>query len=175
MDSFDGLSASRRGRESAPEEGRIMRVRELMTKRPITIDPEAPVATAVATMRERSIRHLPVVDADGALIGMVSDRDVRDAVLGPVFAEYLSLSARRRLRGLSQALEDLRVRDVMTWGAVTVTSGAPVEQAAAMMFEARISALPVVESGRLVGIVTERDVLRELTAKMPAVKEHGLW
>lgn len=152
-----------------------MTVRELMTKGPVTVDPETPIGTAIAAMRERGIRHLPVVDEDGALVGVMSDRDVRDATLAPAFAEYLSLSARRRLKGLRQAVGDLRARDVMTWGAVTIAPDASAEQAAAVMFEAHISALPVVERGRLVGIITERDVLRELAANIPALKEHDLW
>jgi acetoin utilization protein AcuB len=152
-----------------------MRVRELMTKSPITIDPEAPIATAVASMQGRSIRHLLVVDTAGALLGIVSDRDLRDATLAPVFAEYLSVSARRRLRGISQTLADLRIRDVMTWGVVTVPPDASAEQAAAMMFERHIGALPVIDRGKLVGIVTERDVLRELVAKIPSVREHAFW
>jgi len=55
-------------------------VRDVMTRTPITIDPEAPLETAVAVMREREIRHLPVVDETGRLIGMITDRDICMAV-----------------------------------------------------------------------------------------------
>jgi CBS domain-containing protein len=141
-----------------------------MTKNPLTIDPDAPIATARATMIEREFRHLPVVDDAGHLVGMVSDRDLRNAAITPVIEEYLSPAARRRLRGADEALDRLRVRDVMRWGAVTTPPDAPVAQAAAVMFEARVSSLPVVEAGALVGIVTERDLLRVLAATLPPVK-----
>jgi CBS domain-containing protein len=145
-------------------------VREVMSRAPITVDPDAPIATARATMQEKEIRHLPVVDDSGRLLGMVSDGDLRSAAFAPGFEEYLSAEGRRRLRSLGESLENLRVRDVMTWDAVTIASGAPLAQAAALMFERRIRSLPVVDSGRLVGIVTERDVLKALAATLPAVR-----
>jgi acetoin utilization protein AcuB len=147
-----------------------MRVKDVMTRDPITIDPEAPIATAVAMMREKGVRHLPVVDDTGRLAGMVSDRDLRDAVFAPAIAEHLSQVARRRLRGLSGAVENLRVKDLMTWDAVTTGPGASLAQAAATMFEGRFSSLPVVDKGTLVGIVTERDVLRALGQTVPSVR-----
>ena len=146
------------------------RVREVMTRNPLTIDPAAPVATAVAVMRDKSIHHLPVVDDAGRLQGMISDRDLRDAVFAPTFAEFLSQVARRRLRGVSQTLEGLRVRDVMTWDAVTTGPEALLAQAAAVMFEGRFGSLPVMDGGKLVGIVTERDVLRALAMTLAPVR-----
>lgn len=145
-------------------------VRQIMTRNPLTIDPEAPVATAVAVMRERRIRHLPVADDAGRVVGIVSDRDLRTALLAPAIAEYLSAAARRRLRGAQASLENLPVRQVMTWGPVTVASEDPVAHAAALMLERGLSCLPVVQEGRIVGIVTERDVLRTVAATLPTVK-----
>lgn len=145
-------------------------VREIMTRHPITIDPEAPVGTAWAVMVERQVRHLPVVDDGGSLRGIVTDRDLRSAAFGPAIAEHLSPGARRRLRGLSATLENLRVRDVMTWDVVRIRPDAPVAQAAALMHEGRFGSLPVIEDGKLAGIVTERDVLRTLAAELPPVR-----
>lgn len=145
-------------------------VRDVMTASPVTIDPEAPVGTALAVMTEREIRHLPVTDAQGRLVGMVSDRDLRCAAIAPAFAEHLSAAARRRLRGLDATLENLRVRDVMTWDVVTIDPEAPLAQAAAIMVEGRFGSLPVVDGGRLVGIVTERDALRALARTLPPVR-----
>jgi CBS domain-containing protein len=121
-------------------------VSEVMTKAPLTIDPEAPVATAVAVMRERQVLHLPVVEADGRLSGIVSDRD---------------------LRGVEG---ERRVLDVMTWGAVTVGPTAPIAQAAAIMATERVGCLPVVDDGRLVGILTERNVLEVVASTLPSVR-----
>lgn len=154
-------------------------VRDVMTKDPITIDPEAPLETAAAVMQEREVRHLPVVDEAGRLVGLIGDRDLRGALLAPALAEHLSGAAQRRLRGLVGALANLRVRDAMTWDAVTIDPQAPVARAAAVMFEGRIGCLPVVEDRRLVGIVTERDVLKALAATLPAVRgidpDNFLW
>lgn len=148
----------------------MMTVKQIMTTSPITIDPDAPVATAIAVMREKQIRHLPVTAEDGRPIGMVTDRDLRTALLAPAFMEYLSREAARRLRLAGQSLEHLRVRDVMTWDAVTIGPEAPGAQAAALMVEGRFGCLPVVDHGKLVGIVTEIDVLKALAATLPSVK-----
>lgn len=148
----------------------LTRVKDVMTRAPFTIDPEAPVETATAVMRERGVRHLPVVDDTGKLTGMVSDRDVRDAVFAPAFAERLPASARRRLRSVAATLESLKVKDVMTWGGMTIEPDTLLAQAAAVMFEGRIGSLAVVQKGRLVGIVTERDVLRALALTLPSVR-----
>ena len=151
-------------------DGAARLVRQVMTRSPITLDPDAPVATAVAVMRERRIRHLPVVDEAGRVIGIVSDRDLRTALLAPAIAEHLSAAARRRLRGAQTSLENLPVRQVMTWRPVTTAPDAPVAHAAALMLERGLSSLPVVEGGRIIGIVPERDVLRTVAATLPDVK-----
>ncbi len=147
-----------------------MTVKDAMTKNPITIDPDAPLGTAMATMTERQVRHLPVVDDAGRLVGVVTDRDLRNAAFAPALAEYLSRGAQRRLRGVTATFEELRVRDAMTWGVVTTSPEAPLAHAAAIMAEGRFGSLPVVEGGKLVGLVTERDVLKALATTLPAVR-----
>jgi CBS domain-containing protein len=112
-----------------------MTVKDAMTRNPITIDPDAPLATAMATMTERQVRHLPVVDDQERLVGMITDRDLRNAAFSPALAEYLSRGAQRRLRGLAETFQDMRVRDAMTWGVVTTSPQAPLAQAAAIMAE----------------------------------------
>ena len=136
----------------------------------ITIDPEAPIGTALATMREREVRHLPVVDAAGHLVGIVTDGDLRDAVLGPTFAAYLPPRLRARIERLAKRLEDVRVRDVMTWAVITIPEDAPLAQAAAVMCSLRVGSLPVTKQGQVIGIVTERDVLQALAATLPSIR-----
>jgi acetoin utilization protein AcuB len=110
---------------------------------------------------------------------MITDRDLRNAAFSPALAEYFSRGAQRRLRGLAQSLDDMRVRDAMTWAVVTTSPGAPLAQAAAIMAEGRFGSLPVVEGGKLVGLVTERDVLKALASTLPAVRgldpDQRLW
>jgi acetoin utilization protein AcuB len=96
-----------------------MQVKDVMTPNPITIDPEAPLATAMAVMKKGGIRHLLVTDDHGRLVGIITDRDVRSAAFTPALIEHLSGRAERRVQGLGQVLEELRVRDAMTWDIVT--------------------------------------------------------
>jgi CBS domain-containing protein len=147
-----------------------MDVKDIMTRNPISIEPNAPLGTAIAVMVDRKIRHLPVVDEQGAVIGMITDRDLRSAALAPALEEYLSETARRRLRGIATTLENLRVKDAMTANAITATPDMPVTQAAALMLEARVGSLPVIEHGKLVGIVTDRDAVKALAITVPALK-----
>jgi acetoin utilization protein AcuB len=125
-----------------------------MSRPPVVIQPEAPLAVALATMRKHEIRHLPVVDTDGRFVGIVTDRDLRQASFA-------------RFRALTQAFRDLTVQDVMTCGVVTTPPTATIARAAAVMFERRIGSLPVVEGGQLVGILTERDLLKLLMRESP--------
>jgi acetoin utilization protein AcuB len=145
-------------------------VRDVMFKQPITIDPEAPLATAIAVMQEKEIRHLPVVDHIGRLAGIITDRDLRSAALAPALAEFLPVGLRRAVEGAAEVLQELRVKDAMTWGVVTTRPDASVAEAGAVMFERRIGSLPVCENGKLVGIVTERDIFKALMMTIKPVR-----
>lgn len=147
-----------------------MDVKDIMTRDPISIEQDTPVGTAIDVMAEKKIRHLPVVNEGGEVVGIITDRDLRSAALAPALEQHLSETARRRLKGIGAALENLRVKDTMTWNPVTATPGMPVTQAAAMMLERHIGSLPVVDKGRLVGIVTDRDAVKALAAQVPALR-----
>lgn len=121
----------------------------------VTVAPETPVDDAVTIMRERSIRHLPVVDAARRLIGIVTDRDLR----------HVTLDAAIRGIGDAELFDDLTVRDVMTWGVLTVRPTTDLREAASLMRERRLGALPVIDAaGQMVGILTERDLIDALQA-----------
>jgi CBS domain-containing protein len=145
-------------------------VRDVMTGSPITIAPEASLQHAADVMRDREVRHLPVVDSTGRLLGVISDRDLRSAAFAPAMAEYLPPEQQAQLAAVTEAFADLRVRDAMTWRAITIEPSAQLAEAAAVMFVARVGCLPVVANGRLLGIITERDVLRALADTLPAVR-----
>ena len=129
-----------------------LRVQDFMTRSPVTISPDALVEGAAGMMRTRKLRHLPVTDRVGRLIGIVTDRDLRQVIFDPAI--------QARLERAADALKTLSVRDVMTWGVVTVRPETAMRDAAWLMREQRVGALPVIRGGRLVGILTERDVLR---------------
>ncbi len=135
-----------------------MRVKDLvsgwMTERPMTIDPDAPAVEAYAIMASGGIRHLPVVSRD-RLVGIVSDRDLyRFAPLADGFGGTRAL----------RRLYDTPVRQVMTAGpCLTVDPLATLSEAADLLVRHKISSLPVLDDGRLLGIVTSHDLLRALS------------
>jgi acetoin utilization protein AcuB len=131
-----------------------------MATSPVTIGPNALVRAAADLMRRRKVRHLPVVDGHARLVGIVTDRDLRQVVFDPAIQIHLGPRA--------EALRDLTVRDVMTCGVVTVEPDSDIRQAARLMHERKIGALPVVDRRRLVGILSEHDVLRAFATLVPA-------
>ena len=128
-----------------------MKIRDLMTAKPITVDLDTPVLEARQIMLGKRIRHLLVTDGP-KLAGMVTDRDIRLNLPSPA----TSLSVWE----INYLLARLTVESVMTKALVTVSPGWDPRGAAVLMLDHRIGALPVVDNGELVGIITETDLLR---------------
>jgi acetoin utilization protein AcuB len=127
-----------------------MLVRDRMTSDPTTITPVTSFPEGFRIMRERGIRHLPVVDDGGVLIGIVTQTDLLHA--SPSAATTLSIFE------MSYLLANLHVREVMSSPPVTVSEDAPLEEAARLMVEKKIGCLPVMRDGELVGLITETDI-----------------
>lgn len=136
-----------------------MLVRDVMQSKVVVMSPATTVAEAMLLAQARGIRHLPVVDG-GALVGMVSDRDLKRAM--PSSATPLDA------RAAGAVLDGVAVSQIMTRPVLTTGPMFPVEEAARMMIAEKISALPVTEGGRLIGIVTETDVLELFVRAMGA-------
>ena len=128
-----------------------MRVSALMTATPITVTPETSVVDARHLMATSKIRHLLVTDGT-RLVGIVTDRDIRLNLPSPA----TSLSVWE----LNYLLARLVVREVMSRGVITIGPERDAAEAARIMIEHKIGALPVLEGDRLIGIVTETDFLR---------------
>lgn len=124
-------------------------VRDLMTTKLITVQPDHTITLAEGIMRMEGIRHLPVVQ-DGRLVGLLSRGDVNRAE-----ASFLS----RTQHSGTDAEINIPVEQVMTTGLHTVTPTTTALTAACLMRDNQYGSLPVVESGRLVGLVTESDLL----------------
>ena len=131
-----------------------MKVGDVMTKQPTVVGLDMPVREAAELMRSTVVRHLPVVDEAGHVVGIVTDRDLRHAAFMPALAEQVGWEPHR--------VKAPRVRDIMTWSVVTTHPETALVQAALTMFQRRIGSLPVVADGRLVGILTEWDVFTGL-------------
>lgn len=127
-----------------------MFIRLRMTANPFTVSPEDTVPEATAIMEERRIRGLPVV-RDGEVVGVLSRGDIDKA--SPSKATSLSAGE------VNYLLQKLKVHQVMTHHPITVRSDALIEEAALLMRNSKIEMLPVVDDGRLVGIITESAIL----------------
>ena len=109
----------------------MLLVRDWMTRNLVTLSPEASVAEALTLCRERRIRHIPILE-EGRLVGIVSDRDLRDASPALGDAERAS------------ALQETRIGDVMTREVITADPQDSIENAAQEMYEHKIQSLPVI-------------------------------
>lgn len=131
-----------------------LRVRDLMTERVIAVQPDTDLIAVRDLLWEHNIRHLPVVDGEGDVVGLVSQRDLlRHSLIDqshlPNYVE-------------EAVLDRLKAADVMTANVEVVSADADLREAAQTMFENKYGCLPVTEGNRLVGILTESDFVRFL-------------
>jgi CBS domain-containing protein len=133
-----------------------MNIEAIATKNVVTVRTGDSLLAASKLLREKGIRHLPVVDAEGRLAGMLTDRDIKRASA----SEATSLE----IHELLYLLDKLDVSKVMTKKPISVAPNTSVSEAAALMVKHKIGCLPVVEGGRIAGIVTEIDMLRLLAS-----------
>jgi len=152
-----------------------MKVEDLMTKEVITLSPDDSLHEAAKKLRENKISGAPVVDGE-RVVGILSEADLLKALeeeapefktLLPSPLDLLELPFRIKL-SLDEAtkkaemIAKLRVRDVMSRNAITISPDADISEAARIMRERNINRLPVVDNGKLVGIITRADLLRAL-------------
>ncbi|MBC8447228.1 MAG: CBS domain-containing protein [Chloroflexi bacterium] len=129
-----------------------MLVGERMTRNPVTITQDVGIEDALKTMRDNSVRRLPVLDKKGKLVGIVSDKDLLYASPSPA----TSLSVHE----LHYLLSKLTVKEVMSSPVITVTEYTPLEEAARIMVDNKIGGLPVLRNDKVVGIITETDMFK---------------
>jgi acetoin utilization protein AcuB len=118
-----------------------MKIDSLMIHRPITVSVHTSVRNALELMKSSAIRHLPVVDATGDLKGLLTLSDLKQALLPSM-------------------LSDLTLADMMITNPITVAPSDDIEYAARIIYKHKISGLPVTKGSKLVGIITESDILR---------------
>lgn len=128
-------------------------LRERIQRKPITISPDASFFEARNLIHEKGIRHLPVVDKNNKLVGIVTDRDIRQAA--PSDATLLSVQELNYLLGKLKVSAFMTPKDKL----ITITPDALIEEAVQLMHDHKIGSLPVVEREKLYGIFTETDVL----------------
>ena len=140
-----------------------MRIRDVMTKNPITVDSETLVLDAQKIMKENNIRRLPVVD-NGNLVGIVTQHDLLQASPSPA----TSLS----IHELNYLLAKMKVKEVMKKNPFTLSPDTPFEEALHIGQDRKIGSFPVMDKGKLVGIITESDTVRFLTRAL-GLREEG--
>jgi acetoin utilization protein AcuB len=134
-----------------------------MTKNPITVDSETLVLDAQKIMKENNIRRLPVVNK-GNLVGIVTQHDLLQASPSPA----TSLS----IHELNYLLAKMKVKEVMKKNPITLTPDTPFEEALRIGQDKKIGSFPVMDKGKLIGIITESDTVRFLTRAL-GLREEG--
>jgi acetoin utilization protein AcuB len=140
-----------------------MKIRDVMTKNPITVDSETLVIDAQKIMKENNIRRLPVVDK-GTLVGIVTQHDLLQASPSPA----TSLS----IHELNYLLARMKVKEVMKKNPFTLDPDTPFEEALRIGQDKKIGSFPVMDKGKLVGIITESDAVRFMTRAL-GLREEG--
>ena len=141
-------------------------IREKMQKNPITIGPDASFYEARAIIRDKGIRHLPVVDKHLHLVGLVTDRDIREAA--PSDATTLSVHELHYLLGKLKVSAFMTPRNEL----ITITRDTIIEKAVQLMHDHKIGCLPILDGEKLLGVITETDVL-DLFVDLFGVKTPG--
>lgn len=128
-----------------------MIVAKRMMRNPVYVDENDSMRKAMDLLKEREIRHLCVLRDGQRLVGVLSERDIKQASPSPATS--------LEIREIYYLLDKVKVRQIMTRRPYTISPSAPIEEAALIMREKKIGCLPVVEDGNLVGILTETDIL----------------
>jgi len=119
----------------------MLKVKDVMVKDVITIDPESTLADAIKILISKKISGMPVVDANGEMVGLISEKDILNCIF-------------------SGNLNNTRVKDVMTRNVVSFPLDTDVDKVALAIGERQFRRVPIVDKGKVVGIVSRRDIIK---------------
>ena len=145
-----------------------MLVKDIMTKKVITVDPKMSVRKLAALFVKKDISGAPVVDKRGKLLGIALEEGVIFKDKKVHLPTFISLSVGFIALGTKRFKEEIKkvgaskVSDIMEKKVTTITSDTEIEDVATMMIEKGISYFPVVDKGKLVGIITKKDIVRAI-------------
>jgi acetoin utilization protein AcuB len=141
---------------AAPNRRETMRVKDIMSRPVVAIAPGASCQDALRRMHEARVRHLPVIEQQGPLVGVLTDRDLRHYLFtSGVYPQLGAIPVDALLGGVC-------VREVMSAPAIAIQADVDVAEAAQRMRKDRVGSLPVVDGQRVVGMLTETDLLRHV-------------
>ena len=145
------------------------KVRDIMQAKVVTVTPDTEVVKAAQLLLEKRINGMPVVDEEGALVGVLCQSDLifqqKELPLPSMFTLLDGIIPLKSLKAVENEVQKIaatRVSQAMTTQPITVGPESSLEEVARLMVEKKIHTLPVVEEGRLVGVVGKEDVLRTL-------------
>lgn len=124
-----------------------MIIEQMMSRNVLTLNPTNTIKEAISMLREKKVRHLPIIDEKGGVVGVVTERDIKDATPSNL------------LEGHNQELFETPLQEIMTKNPVIGHPLDFVEEVATIFYDQKIGCLPIVSGGELVGIVTETDLL----------------
>lgn len=147
----------------------MLKAKDIMTKEVITIHPETEVGQAAKLLLEHHVNGLPVVDKEGRLVGIICQSDLiaqQKRIPLPSFFimldSYIPLTSPKNIEKELQKMAAITVADAMTSNPVTVDPGTDLEDIATLMVKNNIHTLPVLDKGKLVGVIGKEDILRTL-------------
>jgi acetoin utilization protein AcuB len=131
-----------------------MFISDWMTKKVFTVTPDDNITTAIKLLKEKKIKHLPVVKNGGSVVGILSDRDIKDYTP--------SKATTFEIRELNYILFTTKVKEIMVKKVITAPPTMAIEEAAMIMYDNNIGCLPVIEHNKLTGIISDKDLFRVL-------------
>jgi CBS-domain-containing membrane protein len=147
----------------------MLQAKDIMTKDPITVAPDAEITQAAKLLLEKDVNGLPVVDDKGKLVGIICQSDLiaqqKGLPIPSVFTildGFIPLGSTRQFEKALQKISATTVADVMTPDPVSVTADTGIEELAGLIVDKNFHTLPVLEGGKLVGVVGKEDILRTL-------------
>jgi CBS domain-containing protein len=159
------------------QEGSMITAKQIMTSDVITLSPETDILKAARLLLDKSINGAPVVDDEGKVLGILCQSDLvaqqKRVPMPSIFTlldGFISLTSSKQLDKEVRKIAALTVTDAMTSDPVTVGPDTQLETIAGLMVDSSFHTLPVVEDGRLVGIIGKQDVLRTLLQGVPQGK-----
>ena len=147
----------------------MLKAIDIITPDPVTLSPDSDIRTAVALLIDRKINGAPVVDASGKLVGVLCQSDLvaqqKQVTMPSLFSMldgFIALSSREDFEREIQKIAATKVSQAMTVNPKSVTPQTPIDEIATVMVNEKLYTLPVVDAGKLVGVVGKEDILRTL-------------
>jgi CBS-domain-containing membrane protein len=150
----------------------MLTAKDIMTKYPISVSPDSEITHAANLLIDKGVNGLPVVDQKGSLVGIICQSDLiaqqKGLPIPSVFTlldSFIPLTSAKSFEKAVQNISATSVADVMTPNPVTVTPETGIEELAGLIVDKKFHTLPVVEKGKLVGVVGKEDILRTLVSE----------